>query len=60
MVDFEVHPENRIMGCHGNNAFSHRQSKLLDIFYIRGVLMNNLAPMRNCLFLGGGGSCRSN
>ena len=44
--------ENRITGCHGNNAFSHispnRFTFKEHFFRIKGVPGNNLAPMKNC------------
>ena len=39
------------MGCHGNHAFSHSSYQnclRTPSFRIKGVPINNLAPMKNC------------
>ena len=39
------------MDCHGNHAFYIAQTKIVfrtTLFRIKGVPLNNLAPMRNC------------
>ena len=54
MIDLWVHPilENRIMGCHGNHAFSHSKNKCFRTNFPQigggGGQMNNIAHMRNC------------
>ena len=54
-----VHPmlKNRVNGCHGNHAFFIVQLSLslrTKILSVSGVPMNDLAPMKNCPWGGGG------
>ena len=58
MIDFVgiSLPENHIIGCHGNHAFSHSKNNFIfDDNFIRmyGVPMSNLATMRYCPGCGG-------
>ena len=50
--NFEAYPHPRICyGCHGNMRFHISQTDLFlrtALFLIFGVLINNLAPMKNC------------
>ena len=41
---------NRIMGCHGNHAFSHSPNRFIfrTLFCSKGVVINNLALNLNC------------
>ena len=49
--------KNHVNGCHGNHAFFHSAKEFIfedNFFFISGVPMNDLAPMKNCP--GGGGA----
>ena len=54
--------KNHVNSCHGNHAVFHSANKLFfedNFFFISGVLMNDLAPMKNYP-VGGGVQGRSN
>ena len=54
MIDFVGLPpilDNYIMGCHGNHAFPYSPYQFIfrtTMFCTLGVLINYLAPMKNC------------